>query len=53
MMRRAFGTALLFILIVGLLSGGVIWIAFDVTSFDEFVDVLKSLWSTFLEILSG
>lgn len=43
---------MLFVLIVGLLTGGVIWIAFDVTSLDEFGDVVNSLWSTLLELIS-
>lgn len=50
-MKRALGTALLFALIVGSLSGGVIWIAFDVTSVDQFQEVVGSLWTAFMEFL--
>jgi len=48
MMKRIFGTALLFVLIVGALCSAVIWIAFDVSSFDQFLEVVKSLWSKLL-----
>jgi len=52
MIKRALGTVLLFALIAGGLSAGVIWIAFDVSSFDQFLEVVRSLWSTLLKLLA-
>ena len=52
MIKRTLGAVLLAALIVGTLLGGVILIGFDVSNFDDFLDVLMSIWSSFLEIFA-
>ena len=50
MNKHALGTVLLVVLIAGALLSGVILIGFDVSSFDDFLDALKSIWSALLRI---
>ncbi len=52
MTKHSLGAVLLFVLIAGALLGGVILIGFDVSSFDDFWDVLKSIWSALLGIFA-
>ena len=48
MTKQNLGAVMLAALIAGTLLVGVILIAFDVSNFDDFRDVLKSIWSAFL-----
>jgi hypothetical protein len=53
MTKHTLGSVLLLVLIVGALLGGAILIGFDVSSFDEFWNVLKSIWFALLGILGS